>query len=253
MTLIRDLIKSEQKHIQKYEKLKNSIMDAGTKDTELLVDSDESPTLSSSRIVGILGEHSSNKREDQTRKVPATAFDHKNETNVKYVRHLMSLFDRLIIEVNTPGYQIGQRSRERIRYHVYKARSGEVSQLYNLHGKSVIDQTLKINDLDPDIHLTPADFQEGRRQKQKRRREDRENSTDSDTTRRRRNRRSQDLVSLRYPGDSTQSRPNPLWQRQDDLNEFFVSGEGIHREVLQQEICGFLGPEAYFRPSTYNV
>ena len=253
MTLIRDLIKSKQKYVQKYEKLKRSIMDAETMNTEPVVDSDESPTLSNSRIVGNLGEHSSNDRENQTRRLPAIASDHKNETNVKYVRHLMSLFDRLIIEVNTPGYQIGQRSRERIRFHVYEARSGEVSQLYLLHGKPMIDQTLKINDFDPENHLTPADFQEGRRQKQKRQREDRENSTESHTTRRRRNRHSQDLVSRRYPEDSTHSGPSPLRQRQDDLNEFFMSGEGIHREVLQQEICGFLGPEAYFRPSTYNV
>ena len=47
--------------------------------------------------------------------------------------------------------------------------------------------------------------------------------------------------------------PSPPQQRQDALNEFFVSGEGIHREVLQREICKYLGPEAYSRPSTYNV
>lgn len=48
-------------------------------------------------------------------------------------------------------------------------------------------------------------------------------------------------------------RPRPSKPRQDALNEFFVSGEGIHREVLQREICKYLGPEAYSRPSTYNV
>ena len=37
------------------------------------------------------------------------------------------------------------------------------------------------------------------------------------------------------------------------LNEFFVDGHGIHREVMQTEICKDLGPEAYSRPSTYNV
>lgn len=37
------------------------------------------------------------------------------------------------------------------------------------------------------------------------------------------------------------------------LNEFFVSGEGIHRDVMQREICKYLGPEAYSRPATYNV
>ena len=37
------------------------------------------------------------------------------------------------------------------------------------------------------------------------------------------------------------------------LNEFFVDGEGIHREVMQREICKYLGPEAYCRPGVYNV
>jgi hypothetical protein len=37
------------------------------------------------------------------------------------------------------------------------------------------------------------------------------------------------------------------------LNEFFVNGEGIHREVMQREICKYLGPEAYSRPGTHNV
>lgn len=37
------------------------------------------------------------------------------------------------------------------------------------------------------------------------------------------------------------------------LNEFFVDGEGIHRDVMQREICKYLGPEAYSRPGVYNV
>ena len=37
------------------------------------------------------------------------------------------------------------------------------------------------------------------------------------------------------------------------LNEFFVDGAGIHREVMQREICKFLGPEAYSKPHSYNV
>ncbi|KAK3172671.1 hypothetical protein OEA41_005995 [Lepraria neglecta] len=36
------------------------------------------------------------------------------------------------------------------------------------------------------------------------------------------------------------------------LNEFFVDGQGIHREVMQREICKYLGPEAHSRPSKYN-
>lgn len=37
------------------------------------------------------------------------------------------------------------------------------------------------------------------------------------------------------------------------LNEFFVDGEGIHREVMQREICKYLGQDALSRPGTYNV
>ena len=37
------------------------------------------------------------------------------------------------------------------------------------------------------------------------------------------------------------------------LNEFFVDGARIHREVMQREICKFLGPEAYCKPYSYNV
>lgn len=37
------------------------------------------------------------------------------------------------------------------------------------------------------------------------------------------------------------------------LNKFFIEGEGIHREILQCQICEFLGPEAHSRPSIHNV
>lgn len=38
-----------------------------------------------------------------------------------------------------------------------------------------------------------------------------------------------------------------------ELKEFFIIGTGIHREVLQTEICKYLGPEATSRPSTFRV
>lgn len=37
------------------------------------------------------------------------------------------------------------------------------------------------------------------------------------------------------------------------LNEFFVDGEGINREVLQRELCKYLGADALSRVGTYNV
>lgn len=48
-------------------------------------------------------------------------------------------------------------------------------------------------------------------------------------------------------------RPDRDIPRGGGLNEFFVDGEGIHREVMQREICKWLGAEAYSRPGTYNV
>lgn len=49
--------------------------------------------------------------------------------------------------------------------------------------------------------------------------------------------------------DPVRDRP----ERDSRLNEFFVNGEGIHREVMQREICKYLGPEAYSRPGSHNV
>ena len=37
------------------------------------------------------------------------------------------------------------------------------------------------------------------------------------------------------------------------LNDYWIDGEGIHRAVLQTEICRFLGAEATCRPGDYNV
>lgn len=37
------------------------------------------------------------------------------------------------------------------------------------------------------------------------------------------------------------------------VNEYFIKGEGISREVLQGEICRFLGADAYSRPAKYDV
>ena len=46
-------------------------------------------------------------------------------------------------------------------------------------------------------------------------------------------------------GDASRKRPA--------LNEYWIDGEGIHREVLQGEICRFLGSDATCRPGDYNV
>ena len=60
----------------------------------------------------------------------------------------------------------------------------------------------------------------------------------------------------RLPRGENRDRREPARDRNREpsgLNEFFVDGEGIHRDVMQREICKYLGPEAYSRPGTYNV
>ena len=47
--------------------------------------------------------------------------------------------------------------------------------------------------------------------------------------------------------------PREVPGRIPGLLEFFVDGARIHREVMQREICKFLGPEAYSKPHSYNV
>lgn len=57
----------------------------------------------------------------------------------------------------------------------------------------------------------------------------------------------------REPREPVRERENPASTSRASLNEFFVDGDGIHREVMQRELCKFLGPDALSRPGTYNV
>lgn len=36
-------------------------------------------------------------------------------------------------------------------------------------------------------------------------------------------------------------------------NEYFIPGEGISREVIQADICRYLGNDALVRPGNHNV
>lgn len=39
----------------------------------------------------------------------------------------------------------------------------------------------------------------------------------------------------------------------DRHNEYFIPGEGISREVIQADICRYLGNDALVRPGNHNV
>jgi len=86
------------------------------------------------------------------------------------------------------------------------------------------------------------------RERERERDRDRDRGGDRDRGDRRREPRERD------PGrEPIREREPPRPSRGSDLNEFFVDGTGIHREVMQREICKYLGPEAYSRPGAYNV
>ncbi len=144
----------------------------------------------------------------------------------------MSLFDHLIMAVNTPGYQIGRPSRYRIRSHVYEARSSEINQLYHLHGKELIDQILKNPVSSSNDHIMSANLQEGSIIDRKRRTEDQEKPAQV----RKKRRDNRGSVSTRAP-----------------LKLFWIDGRRIHGEVLQRNVCNFLGPEAFARPLVSKV
>ena len=71
-----------------------------------------------------------------------------------------------------------------------------------------------------------------------------------------------DRIGRREPREPRRERERPIGRGDPPrevkkpkakLNNFFVNGEGIHRDVLQREICRFLGYEAVSNPTTYNV
>lgn len=68
------------------------------------------------------------------------------------------------------------------------------------------------------------------------------------------------MTSRGHPSRDERDRRRPVRDdpparsgRAEALNDFFMDGKGIHREVLQREICKYLGPEAFSRPYNYNV
>ena len=41
--------------------------------------------------------------------------------------------------------------------------------------------------------------------------------------------------------------------RPERQNEYFIPGDGISREVIQADICRYLGNDALVRPGNHNV
>ena len=53
-------------------------------------------------------------------------------------------------------------------------------------------------------------------------------------------------------GDKMTGRPG-YDSRPERQNEYFVPGDGISREVIQADICRYLGNDALVRPGNHNV
>ena len=220
------MIISKEKQVKKYEELKRSLTDAENptfRSFELLDGSSSAPNAYSRPSTKALP-HLGDKGDEQR---SLADFDQGEETSSRYMHHLVSLLDRLIIEVDTPTYRIGLLSRYRIRSYIYRARSKEFNQLYSLHGSAALEQTRKVLDLSVDEQSTTPDYKENILHGRKRRRGHEESLKNTRTARK---------TSSRY-----------------DLNEFWIPGDGIHREVLQKNICPFLGPEAISIPYMFEV
>ena len=133
IALIRDLIKSKERQAEKYEKLKRSLINADNREFKasphlnLMLDGTSPRCNESKPILPVVESHTEQQRS-------LGNFDQQEETSLAFAHHLFSLFDRLIMDVDTPAYRIGLLSRYRIRNHIYNARSREIDQLKYLYG-----------------------------------------------------------------------------------------------------------------------
>lgn len=124
--MIRELIRSKEKQVEKYEKLKRSLTDA------------EDPVFGSLAILDtpspVRVRHSKAREkffaptlQEKRRREPSSLaeFTREEETELAYASHLLDLFGRLITEVDIEEYRIGLLSRHRIRLYLHKAQSRE--------------------------------------------------------------------------------------------------------------------------------
>lgn len=125
--MIKDLIKTNENHVRRYENLKRDNTDTSATDTHGIAA--QKPKL----ITSIQREVS----------VPVTKSnqDHDHETKLDNLDHFVALFDRLQQEATIPSYKIGSRSRSRIKKHISDARTREATYLDLFHGETVMKDT----------------------------------------------------------------------------------------------------------------
>ena len=141
--LIRELIESKERHIRRYEQLKHRIVAVNDSQGRRFRDSKIS-RLPDAGTVNPRGQAATKKGQYRKARPSLADFTLEKETKPQHTGQLMSLFDQLIKEVDTPVYQIGLLSRYRIRSHIYRARSVEISEVHRLRGETAINEVVHI-------------------------------------------------------------------------------------------------------------
>ena len=112
--MVKDLIKSNQQHDQKYEQLKASISNLA------IMDRQEKSLFA------------------DLEKALAETTPTEQETNLNNLHHFTLLFKTLVNETRSTSYDIGSQSRVRIEKHISSARASEVMWLYKVHGEATV-------------------------------------------------------------------------------------------------------------------
>lgn len=132
--LVKDLIRSNQEYVRKYEERKHSIANT---------DPVSSPFL----------HLHANFQQGVKDILPDADVSLKHETKLEHLHYFVSLFDRLQQEASAPSYVIGLRSRSRILKHIADARSSETMHLHKIHGEAAMKKIwTKISSLPSKAH-----------------------------------------------------------------------------------------------------
>lgn len=117
--LIRDLIKSNQEHVRRYDELRHRITNASTVDagSKVLV---------------------ANLQEETNSSGPHECYERELETKLEYTHHFIALFERLEEEVARPSYIIGPQSRKRIQREISNVQERETKCLHRVHGEAAV-------------------------------------------------------------------------------------------------------------------
>ena len=219
--MIRDLIRSKEKQVEKYEKLKRSLTNAEDPVGYLAIPDAPSPNPVHHRkarekfFARTLQENG----EEDPRLI--AEYSQEEETELAYASHLSDLFGRLMTEVNIPAYRIGLPSRHRIRLHLHKAQSREFEQLIHLYGATALEEIYGLQSPKEDAELITSVSQQSENVDRKLRRV-----------------KGKSFINVQN---------NQTGTRESLLPEFWLSPEGISRDVLQENISDMLGPEASFK------